>query len=166
MTLTLEDYASTEKIGHPPRKLSTAGAPAGVDPSVGDIAYGRHSGGDRQRRLPRHRPTRQGAADHAGQAAVSTFAKVTQPSSAIGWTDMNRRDVLGIAGQTLARRIAVQERPGLHPVLVRPVHFQRFRAGIGLGRAHAAAARLAGVGIGQIRIREGERPPSLVGDRR
>jgi hypothetical protein len=39
MTLTLEDYASTEKIGHPPRKLSTAGAPAGVDPSVGDIAY-------------------------------------------------------------------------------------------------------------------------------
>ena len=39
MTLTLEDYNATEKIGHPPRKLSTAGAPAGVDPSVGDIAY-------------------------------------------------------------------------------------------------------------------------------
>jgi hypothetical protein len=39
MTLTLEDYASAEKIGYPPRKLSTAGAPAGVDPSVGDIAY-------------------------------------------------------------------------------------------------------------------------------
>jgi hypothetical protein len=39
MALTLEDYASTEKIGYPPRKLSTAGAPAGVDPSVGDIAY-------------------------------------------------------------------------------------------------------------------------------
>jgi hypothetical protein len=39
MTLTLEDYASTEKIGYPPRKLATAGAPAGVDPSVGDIAY-------------------------------------------------------------------------------------------------------------------------------
>jgi hypothetical protein len=39
MTLTLEDYASTEKIGYPPRKLSTAGAPAGFDPSVGDIAY-------------------------------------------------------------------------------------------------------------------------------
>jgi hypothetical protein len=39
MTLTLEDYASTEKIGYPPRKLSTAGAPAGVDPSVSDIAY-------------------------------------------------------------------------------------------------------------------------------
>jgi hypothetical protein len=39
MTLTLEDYASTEKIGYPPRKLSTAGAPAGVDPAVGDIAY-------------------------------------------------------------------------------------------------------------------------------
>jgi hypothetical protein len=39
MTLTLEDYNATEKIGYPPRKLSTAGAPAGVDPSVGDIAY-------------------------------------------------------------------------------------------------------------------------------
>jgi hypothetical protein len=39
MTLTIEDYASTEKIGYPPRKLSTAGAPAGVDPSAGDIAY-------------------------------------------------------------------------------------------------------------------------------
>jgi hypothetical protein len=39
VTLTLEDYNGTEKIGYPPRKLSTAGAPAGVDPSVGDIAY-------------------------------------------------------------------------------------------------------------------------------
>lgn len=39
MTLTLEDYASTEKIGYLPRKLSTTGAPAGVDPAVGDIAY-------------------------------------------------------------------------------------------------------------------------------
>ena len=39
VTLALEDYNATEKIGHPPRKLSTAGAPAGVDPSVGDIAY-------------------------------------------------------------------------------------------------------------------------------
>ena len=39
MTLTLEDYASTEKIGYPPRKLSTAGAPAGIDPAVGDITY-------------------------------------------------------------------------------------------------------------------------------
>lgn len=39
MTLTLEDYNATEKIGYPPRKLSTAGGPAGVDPSVGDIAY-------------------------------------------------------------------------------------------------------------------------------
>ena len=39
MTLTLEDYNATEKIGYPPRKLSTAGAPDGVDPSVGDIAY-------------------------------------------------------------------------------------------------------------------------------
>ena len=39
MTLTLEDYNATEKIGDPPPKLSTGGAPAGVDPSVGDIAY-------------------------------------------------------------------------------------------------------------------------------
>ena len=39
ITLVLEDYNSTEKIGYPARKLSTAGAPAGVDPSVGDIAY-------------------------------------------------------------------------------------------------------------------------------
>jgi hypothetical protein len=39
LTLTLEDYASAEKIGYPPRKLSTAGAPAGADPAPGDIAY-------------------------------------------------------------------------------------------------------------------------------
>jgi hypothetical protein len=39
ITLTLEDYASTEKISYLPRKLSTAGAPKGVDPDVGDIAY-------------------------------------------------------------------------------------------------------------------------------
>ena len=39
LTLTLEDYASTEKIAYPPRKLSTEGAPAGIDPEVGDIAY-------------------------------------------------------------------------------------------------------------------------------
>ena len=39
MTLTLEDYASTEKIAYLPKKLSTQGAPPGVDPDVGDIAY-------------------------------------------------------------------------------------------------------------------------------
>jgi hypothetical protein len=39
LTLTLEDYVSTEKISYLPRKLSTAGAPAGVDPAPGDIAY-------------------------------------------------------------------------------------------------------------------------------
>jgi len=39
MTLTLEDYAATEKISYLPRKLSTAGAPAGSDPSIGDITY-------------------------------------------------------------------------------------------------------------------------------
>jgi hypothetical protein len=39
MTLALEDYAATEKISYLPRKLSQEGAPAGVDPSIGDIAY-------------------------------------------------------------------------------------------------------------------------------
>ena len=39
LTLTLEDYAGTEKISDLPRRLSTEGAPAGSDPSVGDIAY-------------------------------------------------------------------------------------------------------------------------------
>ena len=39
LTLTLEDYSKTEKISDLPRKLTKAGAPAGADPSVGDIAY-------------------------------------------------------------------------------------------------------------------------------
>ena len=39
VTTTLEDYASTEKIFYPDRKLSTEGAPSGFDPSVGDITY-------------------------------------------------------------------------------------------------------------------------------
>ncbi|OPY03386.1 MAG: hypothetical protein A4E61_01129 [Syntrophorhabdus sp. PtaB.Bin184] len=39
LTLTLEDYAKTEKISDLPRKLTREGAPAGADPSVGDIAY-------------------------------------------------------------------------------------------------------------------------------
>ena len=39
LTLVLEDYAKTEKISHLPRKLTATGAPAGSDPSVGDIAY-------------------------------------------------------------------------------------------------------------------------------
>jgi len=38
LTLTLKDYAGTEKISDLPRKLSTEGAPSGSDPSVGDIA--------------------------------------------------------------------------------------------------------------------------------
>lgn len=37
ITLTLRDYAGTEKIGDLPRKLLTQGAPSGSDPSVGDI---------------------------------------------------------------------------------------------------------------------------------
>jgi hypothetical protein len=39
LALTLTDYNSTEKVANLPRKLSTAGAPAGVDPDVGDITY-------------------------------------------------------------------------------------------------------------------------------
>jgi len=39
LTVTLEDYAHTEKIARLPRKLSTSGAPAGFDPSVGDLTY-------------------------------------------------------------------------------------------------------------------------------
>ena len=39
VTLSLEDYAATEKISYLPEKLSVAGAPAGFDPSVGDLTY-------------------------------------------------------------------------------------------------------------------------------
>lgn len=39
MSVELKDYAQTEKISDLPRKLSTADAPAGSDPDVGDIAY-------------------------------------------------------------------------------------------------------------------------------
>ena len=39
LTVTLEDYASTEKIFYPDRQLSTEGAPSGYKPSVGDITY-------------------------------------------------------------------------------------------------------------------------------
>jgi hypothetical protein len=38
-TLTLEDYARTEKIRTLPRRLSIEGVPPGYDPSPGDIAY-------------------------------------------------------------------------------------------------------------------------------
>ena len=39
LTIQLKDYASTEKISDLPRKLTKEGAPAGADPSPGDIAY-------------------------------------------------------------------------------------------------------------------------------
>lgn len=39
LSLTLEDYASTEKISYLPRRLSTAGAPTGSDPAAGHICY-------------------------------------------------------------------------------------------------------------------------------
>jgi len=39
LSLTLEDYASTEKISDLPKPLSTRGAPAGITPKAGDLAY-------------------------------------------------------------------------------------------------------------------------------
>jgi hypothetical protein len=39
LRLTLEDYGGIEKIGYPPRKLSTDGAPSGSTPSAGDVSY-------------------------------------------------------------------------------------------------------------------------------
>jgi len=39
LTLTLEDYGSTEKVSDLPKLLSTEDAPSGIDPSVGDITY-------------------------------------------------------------------------------------------------------------------------------
>ena len=39
LRLTLTDYARTEKISDLPRRLSTEGAPAGVEPATGDITY-------------------------------------------------------------------------------------------------------------------------------
>ncbi|RKH47889.1 hypothetical protein D7X12_01410 [Corallococcus sicarius] len=39
LTLTLTDYAATEKVSDLPRRLSTKGAPSGTTPSAGDIAY-------------------------------------------------------------------------------------------------------------------------------
>lgn len=37
MSLTIRDYAGTEKVSDLPRKLSTQGAPSGSKPSIGDI---------------------------------------------------------------------------------------------------------------------------------
>jgi len=37
LTVKMDDYSNTEKIFYPSRKLSTKDAPAGFDPSVGDI---------------------------------------------------------------------------------------------------------------------------------
>jgi hypothetical protein len=39
LTLTLSDYAQTEKVSELPRQLSTESAPEGHDPEAGDIAY-------------------------------------------------------------------------------------------------------------------------------
>jgi hypothetical protein len=37
LTLTMTDYNGTEKVSDLPRKLNLEGAPAGFDPSAGDI---------------------------------------------------------------------------------------------------------------------------------
>jgi hypothetical protein len=39
LTLDLEDFHGTERIGYPLRKLDTSGAPAPVAPKAGDLAY-------------------------------------------------------------------------------------------------------------------------------
>ena len=39
LTMRLEDYAQSEKIGYPPRKLTTPASPAGLGGSAGTIAY-------------------------------------------------------------------------------------------------------------------------------
>lgn len=39
LTVKMDDYSNTEKIFYPSRKLSTKGAPAGFDPSIGDLTY-------------------------------------------------------------------------------------------------------------------------------
>jgi hypothetical protein len=39
LTLTLTDYAATEKVSDLPRRLSKCGAPSGSEPSVGDVSY-------------------------------------------------------------------------------------------------------------------------------
>ncbi|WP_435971860.1 cyclophilin-like fold protein [Streptomyces sp. Qhu_M48] len=39
LTVDLKDFHGTERIGEPPRKLTTDGAPEPAAPGVGDIAY-------------------------------------------------------------------------------------------------------------------------------
>ncbi|MFB6960231.1 cyclophilin-like fold protein [Streptomyces sp. NPDC056309] len=39
LTLELKDFHQTERVGDPPRKLDTSGAPDAVTPKAGDLAY-------------------------------------------------------------------------------------------------------------------------------
>lgn len=39
LSLTLRDYAGTEKVSDLPKHLSTSGTPPGVDPDAGDLTY-------------------------------------------------------------------------------------------------------------------------------
>lgn len=39
LELTLKDYAQIEKVSDLPRRLTTEGAPKGLDPAVGDLTY-------------------------------------------------------------------------------------------------------------------------------
>ena len=38
LTINFEDYSGLEKIGYPPKSLTTEGAPSGADPELGDLA--------------------------------------------------------------------------------------------------------------------------------
>ncbi|MFI2780842.1 cyclophilin-like fold protein [Streptomyces sp. ALB3] len=39
LTVELEDFHQTERVGDPPRALDTSGAPGSVTPRAGDLAY-------------------------------------------------------------------------------------------------------------------------------
>ncbi|WP_328305342.1 cyclophilin-like fold protein [Pseudomonas guariconensis] len=39
LSIDLADYSAKEKIAYLPHKLDTSGAPAGIDPDVGDVTY-------------------------------------------------------------------------------------------------------------------------------
>lgn len=38
LTITFKDYVGLEKIGYPPKALTTEAAPSGADPEIGDLA--------------------------------------------------------------------------------------------------------------------------------
>ncbi|MFB7597383.1 cyclophilin-like fold protein [Streptomyces sp. NPDC056160] len=88
LTLELKDFHGTERIGYPPRKLTTEGAPEPAVARAGDLAYYApwgnlalfHRAGHRRRRRParprpprrRYRPTGPGRADHHRARPLTT----------------------------------------------------------------------------------------------